>query len=217
MLRLALQGAALLALVGACAGAARAQVPQAPATPQALAQALDKRYRTIKDFSADFVQTYRGGALRTQARERGTVKIRKPGQMRWMYENPEKKEFVSDGHTIYSYFPADRQVMVSKIAPDMEAGTPALFLAGKADFARDYVAAAAPSPVEGTAGLKLTPRRPEPNVEYFVVAVDHLPMDANLVDWQSVPALEALAASGRRVKLGPRSQTTLDLRLTRVP
>jgi outer membrane lipoprotein carrier protein len=172
MLRLALRGAALLALAGACAGAARAQAPPTPATPEALAQALDKRYRTIKDFSAAFVQTYRGGALLTQARERGTVMIRKPGQMRWMYESPEKKEFVSDGHTIYSYFPADRQVMINKIAPDMEAGTPALFLAGKADFARDYVATTASSPVEGTTGLKLTPRRPEPNIEYFVVAVE---------------------------------------------
>jgi len=172
MLRLALLGAALVTLAGAAAGAARAQAPQTSDTPQALAQALDRRYRTIKDFSADFVQTYRGGALRTLARERGTVKIRKPGQMRWMYENPEKKEFVSDGHTLYSYFPADRQVTVSRIAPDMEAGAPALFLAGKADFGRDYIAAAAPSVVEGTAGLKLTPRRPEPNLEYFIVAVE---------------------------------------------
>ena len=172
MLRLALLGAALVALAGAAAGAVRAQVPQTSDSPQALAQALDKRYRTIKDFSADFVQTYRGGALRTLARERGTVKIRKPGQMRWMYDNPEKKEFVSDGHTIYSYFPADRQMTVSRIAPDTEASTPALFLAGKADFGRDYIAAAAPSVVEGTTGLKLTPRRAEPNVEYFIVAVE---------------------------------------------
>jgi outer membrane lipoprotein carrier protein len=170
MLRLAVHGAAVLALASVLAGTARAQTPRS--SPDALAQALDKRYRTIKDFTADFVQTYRGGALRTQVRERGTVKIRKPGQMRWVYENPEKKEFVSDGHTLYSYFPADRQVTVSQIAPEMEAGTPALFLAGKADFARDYVAAAAPSPVEGTTGLKLTPRRPEPNIEYFIVAVE---------------------------------------------
>jgi outer membrane lipoprotein carrier protein len=172
MLRLAVRGAAVLAVATSLATTFHAQSPQAPATPEALAQALDKRYRTIRDFSADFVQTYRGGALRTQARERGTVKIRKPSQMRWLYESPEKKEFVSDGHTIYSYFPADRQVMVNKISPDMETGTAALFLAGKADFARDYVATSAPTPIEGTTGLKLTPRRAEPNVDYFIVAVE---------------------------------------------
>jgi outer membrane lipoprotein carrier protein len=146
--------------------------PGGVSSAEALAQALDARYKTIRDFSADFVQTYRGGALRTQSKESGTVKIRKPGLMRWLYSSPEKKEFVSDGHSIYSYFPADRQVMVSRVPSDLESTTPALFLAGKADIARDFVAEFAPSPVEGTAGLKLTPRKPEANVDYFVVAVE---------------------------------------------
>ena len=34
---------------------------------------------------ADFVHTYRGGALRTQTIERGHVLIKKPGLMRWTY------------------------------------------------------------------------------------------------------------------------------------
>jgi outer membrane lipoprotein carrier protein len=139
-------------------------------TPDAVADQLDRRYRTVRDLSADFVQTYRGGVLRTEARERGTVRIKKPGLMRWDYYSPEKKLFVSDGHTVYSYFPADKQVMVSRVPPEMAATTPALFLAGKAEISRDFVAGFAPSPVEGSVGLKLTPRRPEGNVEYFVVA-----------------------------------------------
>ena len=137
----------------AAQGAAR------PGSAEALAKALDARYRTVRDFSADFVQSYRGGALRTQSKETGTVKIRKPGLMRWLYAAPEKKEFVSDGHSIYSYIPADKQVMVSRVPSDLESTTPALFLAGKADIARDFVADFAPSPVEGTIGLKLTPRQ----------------------------------------------------------
>ena len=149
-------------------------VPGAAAagSADALARALDTRYRTIRDFSASFVQTYRGGALRTQSKETGTVKIRKPGLMRWLYAAPEKKEFVSDGHSIYSYFPADKQVMVSRVPSDLESTTPALFLAGKADIARDFVADFAPSPVEGTIGLKLTPRKAEANVDYFIVATE---------------------------------------------
>ena len=162
-----------VAIFGAAAQLSLAQqAPQAGATgtAEALARALDARYRTVRDFSADFVQTYRGGALRTKSSERGTVKIRKPGLMRWLYAAPEKKEFVSDGHSIYSYFPADKQVMVGRVPSDLESTTPALFLAGKADIARDFAADFAPSPVEGTIGLKLTPRRPEANVDYFIVA-----------------------------------------------
>lgn len=151
---------------------AAAQGQAGAGSAEALAKALDARYRTVRDFSADFVQTYRGGALRTQSKETGTVKIRKPGLMRWLYAAPEKKEFVSDGHSIYSYFPADRQVMVSRVPSDLESTTPALFLAGKADIARDFVADFAPSPVEGTIGLKLTPRKSEANVDYFIVATE---------------------------------------------
>ena len=51
--------------------------------------------------------------LRTKTTERGTVVIKRPGRMRWVYTAPERKEFVSDGTKIYAYFPADKQVIVS--------------------------------------------------------------------------------------------------------
>jgi outer membrane lipoprotein carrier protein len=141
-------------------------------SPDSLARALQQRYQGIRDFSADFVHTYRGGALRTQTTERGRVLIKKPGLMRWTYTAPEQKEFVSDGHKVYSHIPADKQVIVTTLPPDDQATTPALFLAGKGDIARDFTAAYADSPVPGTTALKLTPRRPEPEYEYLVVALD---------------------------------------------
>ena len=45
------------------------------------------------------------------------VTVKKPGLMRWIYTNPERKEFVSDGLKMYSYIPEDRQVVVSNV-PD---------------------------------------------------------------------------------------------------
>src|SRR5512147_78538 len=136
----------------------------------ALAKALQQRYQTIKDFSADFEHSYRGGALRTQTRERGTVKIKKPGMMRWTYTAPERKEFVSDGVKIYSHIPADRQVLVSDMPAEGDVSTPALFLSGKGDIARDFTAALVQSPVPDSIGLKLTPKRPEAQYDYFIVA-----------------------------------------------
>lgn len=141
-------------------------------SPDALARALQQRYQGVRDFSADFVHTYRGGALRTQTTERGRVLIKKPGLMRWTYTAPEQKEFVSDGRKVYSHIPVDKQVIVTTLPPDDQATTPALFLAGKGDIARDFTAAYADSPVPGATALKLTPRRPEPEYEYLVVALD---------------------------------------------
>ena len=144
----------------------------APPAPEALAQALQQRYRGITDFSADFLHSYRGGVLKTQAQEHGRVMVKKPSRMHWTYTNPEKKEFISDGLKIYSYIPEDRQVIVSSVPPDDQATTPALFLAGKGDIARDFSATYADTTVPGTLALKLTPRRSEPDYEYLVVAVD---------------------------------------------
>jgi outer membrane lipoprotein carrier protein len=141
-------------------------------SPDAVAKALQQRYQGIRDFSADFVHTYRGGVLRTQTTERGRVLIKKPGLMRWTYTAPETKEFVSDGQKVYSHIPADKQVIVTTLPPDDQATTPALFLAGKGDIARDFTAGYVDSTVPGTTALKLTPRRAEPEYEYLIVSVD---------------------------------------------
>lgn len=145
---------------------------QPPLAPDALARALQKRYEGIRDFSADFVHSYRGGVLRTQTRESGHVSVKKPGRMRWVYTSPERKEFVADGVKVYSYIPADRQVIVSDVPADDEATTPALFLTGKGDITRDFTASAGTSTLPGTVALKLTPRRNEPEYEYLVLALD---------------------------------------------
>jgi outer membrane lipoprotein carrier protein len=166
MTRLVLAAIATCCLLPAALGA------QARQTPEALARALQERYQGIRDFSADFVHSYRGGVLRTQTTERGTVVIKKPGMMRWVYTSPERKEFVSDGEKVYSHIVEDRQVRVDTMPSDDQATTPALFLAGKGDIARDFTAAYAESSPQGTTALRLTPRREEPEYEYLVVTID---------------------------------------------
>jgi outer membrane lipoprotein carrier protein len=147
---------------------------QAQARPNAdaLARALQTRYQGVKDFSAEFTQTYRGGVLRTQTREQGTVLIKKPGRMRWVYTRPERKEFVADGVKLYSYLPADKRVMVSNVPEESQATSPAMFLAGKGDVSRDFSASFVENPPAGTVGLKLVPRKPEPDYEHFVLILD---------------------------------------------
>jgi outer membrane lipoprotein carrier protein len=145
---------------------------QAKPTPDAIARALQQRYQGIRDFSADFSQTYRTGPLKVQTREEGTVVVKKPGRMRWVYTRPERKEFVSDGAKIYFYMPAEKQVTVSPVPAGDLATTPALFLTGKGNITRDFSSAFVDPPIPGTVALKLTPRRKEPDYEYFVVAVD---------------------------------------------
>jgi outer membrane lipoprotein carrier protein len=147
-----------------------AQLP----TADAVARDLQRKYDRVTDFSADFVHSYRGGVLKQQATERGTLLVKKPGKMRWEYTAPEKKLFVSDGHKIYSYIPQDKQVMVGTMPRDEHAPTPALFLTGKGDITRDFNAAfdTVAEAQSGSLVLKLTPKRREPEYESLTLVLD---------------------------------------------
>jgi len=142
--------------------------------PGALAARIQARYATIKDFQGDFVQSYEGGVLRTKTSESGTLAVKQPGLFRFVYAKPERKEFVSDGTQIYTYLVADKQVIVSPAPGPGEATTPALFLAGRANIARDFTPAATTlsSAPPGLIALKLEPRKPDPDYQWFALGVD---------------------------------------------
>lgn len=140
-----------------------------------LAAALQKRYERVRDFSADFVHEYQGGALRLTLSERGRVLVKKPGKMRWEYTAPEEKLFVSDGTTMYSYIPGDKQVIVAAVPQGEEAATPTLFLSGKGDVVRDFTPSMAdprPAAAAGTRALKLVPRTPQRDYDWLILELD---------------------------------------------
>src|SRR5262245_13784294 len=145
-------------------------------TAQELAQALQKKIDGIRDFTADFVHVYEGGVLRKKVTEKGRLQVKKPGKMRWEYTAPEAKTFVSDGLKMYSYVPADKQVLVSPVSPADEAQTPSLFLAGKGSLTRDFTASLVPPPAgvpaDASRALKLVPKTRQQDYDEMVLVVD---------------------------------------------
>ncbi|HYT65848.1 MAG TPA: outer membrane lipoprotein chaperone LolA [Vicinamibacterales bacterium] len=137
------------------------------------ARALQQKYDQVKDFTADFTHTYEGGVLKKKATEKGTVQIKKPGRMRWEYTSPEKKTFVSDGRKIYSYIPADKQVIVSSVSSDDQATTAVLFLAGKGNLVRDFDVVYADAPSADTIALRLNPKQKQRDYDWLIVVLDH--------------------------------------------
>ncbi len=140
-----------------------------------LATALQQRYSTIRDFSADFVQEYEGGVLKKRVVERGSVIVKKPGKWRWDYKSPEKKQFVCDGARVFQYYPVDKQVFTSPAPRDDDPTTPVLFLAGKGDLTRDFTATLTPLPggmPAGSRALKLAPKTPQPDYDWLILVVD---------------------------------------------
>jgi outer membrane lipoprotein carrier protein len=115
--------------------------------------------------------------------------IKKPGKMRWEYTTPEKKTFVSDGVRLYSYVPADKQVIVSRVPQSDTTTTPVLFLAGQGNLIRDFSVSDVDAPkgsADGTRALKLVPRMSQPDFDWLVLAVD--PATLTLRGLESVDA-----------------------------
>ena len=72
-------------------------------------QGVEDSFARMKDFSSDFIQIFEDPLNRKQ-QESGHLYLMRPRMMRWEYQNPEDKLFISDGKTVYFYVPADRQV-----------------------------------------------------------------------------------------------------------
>jgi outer membrane lipoprotein carrier protein len=155
-----------LALTGMLAGRA---APAGSDPAQDLARRMEERHRATSDLTARFVQTYKSGLIGREIVERGVVSIKQPGRMRWEYQRPEKKTFVSDGKTFYFYVPADRQVIIRDQAGDR--GVPALLLSGQGNLLQQFEAALETAPA-GRARLRLVPRKPDPEIEKVFVDVD---------------------------------------------
>ena len=178
----------LLAASVLVAGTALTAAPrQATPAPAALALAVQSHYAAVGSFTARFTHTFKGGLLPQTTVERGSVKIKKPGRMRWTYDAPNQKEFVSDGKILYSYVKADRTCYVNDLPSGDGVSTAVLFLAGRGDLVRDFRATAAPAAVSANElRLLLTPITPQTEFTQLTLGVD--PKTLTLVSMETVDA-----------------------------
>ena len=141
-----------------------------PATD--VAGAIQRKYDSVKDFSASFTQTYEGGVLRRKSQESGLVFVKKPGKMRWDYIKPEKKLFVSDGQTMFLYFPNEKQVMKNDVPGQNQATSAVLFLMGKGDIVRDFNVRWADGGLDTTYRLRLDPKTRQAEYDWLEIGAD---------------------------------------------
>jgi outer membrane lipoprotein carrier protein len=158
-----------LGLTGTLVAALAVAAPASTSPAEDLARRIEARHRGVRDLTARFVQTYRSGALGREVVEKGVLSLKPPSRMRWEYRDPEKKTFVSDGKTSYFYVPADRQVIRREQSDSRD--LPAMLLSGHADIVATFDVALESGPA-GRPRLRLTPRKPEPEIEHLYVDVD---------------------------------------------
>ena len=104
-------------------------------------QALDsiqRQYEKVSTFEADFTQRSYVKMMNQTQSVKGTVKIKKPGKMKWVYGAPDTQILISDGKNLWLYVPEEEQATKVPVESIYSSNTPALFLAGKGKLTQSF-------------------------------------------------------------------------------
>ena len=101
----------------------------------ALASKVDQHYDHIRTLEAKFAETYKGaGMSRTES---GTLLLKKPGRMRWDYDSPSSKLFLTDGSAAWFYVPGERQARKTPVKQLEDLRSPLRYLLGKTKLEKE--------------------------------------------------------------------------------
>jgi outer membrane lipoprotein carrier protein len=106
---------------------------QSAASAKSLTRLLEEHYRLPRTLQAVFLERFSEGPKQARI-ESGTVYFRRPGQMRWEYESPEKKLFLVDGRNAWFYVPFDHTVTKTPVKESSDWRTPLSLLTKKTDL-----------------------------------------------------------------------------------
>ena len=109
----------------------------AQADVHAVAEKVDQRYNHIETLEAQFAESYSGAGM--TRKESGTLLLKKPGRMRWDYDEPRPKMFLTDGSTAWFYVPGEKQVRRTPVKQIEDLRSPLRYLLGKSKLEKEFV------------------------------------------------------------------------------
>src|SRR6516164_8218580 len=103
----------------------------------AIADKVDQRYNHMQTLEAQFTESYSGAGM--TRKESGTLLLKKPGRMRWDYDEPRPKMFLTDGSTAWFYVPGEKQVRRAPVKDIGDLRSPLRYLLGKTKLEKEFV------------------------------------------------------------------------------
>jgi outer membrane lipoprotein carrier protein len=103
----------------------------------AIVDKVDQRYNHMQTLEAQFAETYSGAGM--TRKESGKLELKKPGRMRWDYDEPRPKMFLTDGSTAWFYVPGEKQVRRTPVKQIEDLRSPLRYLLGKTKLEREFV------------------------------------------------------------------------------
>jgi outer membrane lipoprotein carrier protein len=110
---------------------------EAQSDVHAIADKVDQRYNHMQTLEAQFTESYSGAGM--TRKESGTLLLKKPGRMRWDYDEPRPKMFLTDGSTAWFYVPGEKQVRRTPVKDIGDLRSPLRYLLGKTKLEKEFV------------------------------------------------------------------------------
>ena len=176
--------AALLSGLALAAPARPQNPPPSRSAPNPEAVALIERveavHQSLPHFEARFEQRFSPRIFGRDRVETGRLTVKRPARMRWDYEAPEPKVFVSDGQSTWFHVPADQQVVVGAFGSegpgaDSRSGAmnPLEFLTGDSTILDHFDALVASEAADpGLRTVALVPRRTNSEITSLSLTVN---------------------------------------------
>ena len=164
----------ILLLAAGDAAPPYAQAKPARLELPAVVARVQSRYDQAKDFQARFTQKYSRSVVGRVSVSAGQVHFKKPGRMRWDYDKPEARMFLSNGQLLWLYEPEEKQAFKQDLKTSQLPAALA-FLMGKGRIADEFEVAWSIDTRfgrPGDYGLSLRPKQPQSTYKSIVFVVD---------------------------------------------
>lgn len=133
---------------------------------------IEARYQSLSTLQGRYLQTATLQVAGQTERAAGTFFLKRPAMMRWEQESPEPRLLVTDGTTLWTYSPLDRQAITQPVGPALQASPSLHFLTGMATLGATFtVASVLEDPAGDALFVSLTPKTPDPVVRRLILRV----------------------------------------------
>ncbi|MEK7338175.1 MAG: outer membrane lipoprotein chaperone LolA, partial [candidate division NC10 bacterium] len=133
---------------------------------------IEVRYRALSTLQGRYLQTATLQVAGQTERAAGKFFLKRPAMMRWEQESPEPRLLVTDGTTLWTYSPLDRQAITQPVGPALQASPSLHFLTGMATLGATFtVASVLEDPAGNALFVSLSPKTPDPAVRRLILRV----------------------------------------------
>lgn len=139
---------------------------------ETMLSAIEKKYAG-KSFEAKFIQVSNLAALDISESASGHAAFSHPGKMRWLYDEPDRHEIITNGSRLWIFRPDENQVMEGNADEFFKSGGGGAFLSD-ISLVRENFTIELTSKSDDHVELKLTAKEQMPDISSIFIKVSRL-------------------------------------------